>query len=198
MKDYLLKFPPVYRLWSTLVRGGRSRKRFVDMLHIQPGSRLLDIGCGPAEILSSLPEVEYVGFDANPKYIHAAQKKHGKKGKFYCQTVDEENLSTHSSFDVVLAIGILHHLDDSEAKKLFHIAFQALKPQGRLITLDGVYEKGQSAIARYLISKDRGKHVRDKAGYMNIASQVFFEIDATIKTDLLFIPYTHLLMECKR
>jgi len=31
--------------------------------------RVLDIGCGPGNILKLMPDTEYVGFDLNPHYI---------------------------------------------------------------------------------------------------------------------------------
>jgi hypothetical protein len=95
-------------------------------------------------------------------------------------------------------VGILHHLDDGEALQLFHLAQTALKPGGRLITLDGVFVQKQSPCARYIISKDRGQNVRTQQGYLQLASQVFSTITTSIRHDLLRIPYTHIILECMK
>jgi cyclopropane fatty-acyl-phospholipid synthase-like methyltransferase len=52
-------------------------------------------------------------------------------------------------FDRVTALGVVHHLDDTEANKLFSIAHKALKHGGKLITMDGVLIDGQSETARF-------------------------------------------------
>jgi cyclopropane fatty-acyl-phospholipid synthase-like methyltransferase len=39
-------------------------------------------------------------------------------------------LRSSSHFDIVLAIGVLHHLDDAEVLQLFKIAHAALKNGG--------------------------------------------------------------------
>jgi SAM-dependent methyltransferase len=160
--------------------------------------RVLDIGCGPADVLQYLPRVDYAGFDANPDYIASATKNYGDRGRFYCQRVSEEALAAKESHDIVLAVGVLHHLDDAEAEQLFRLAHAALVPGGRLVTLDGVYVPGQNPVARLIISRDRGEHVRDERGYTGLAERVFSKITRAIRTDLLPIPYTHLILECEK
>ena len=74
-------------------------------------------------------------------------------------------------FDIVLALGVLHHLDDNEALTLFQIAHDAMKPGGRLVTIDGVWTDDQSHIVKYLLSRDRGRFVRSEAGYQGIGGK---------------------------
>jgi len=192
-----LSLPIVYSLFGNLIGGDFGRRTLVNE-YIQPktGDRILDIGCGPADLISFMPKVEYIGFDLSQDYINSAQNKYGYRASFFCEEVNLVNLQKKDYFDIVLAIGVLHHLDDSEALKLFELAKAALKPKGRLITFDGVYTKNQSSIARWIISKDRGQNVRTKEGYLNLASVQFLDIATHIRHDLLRIPYTHIILEC--
>jgi cyclopropane fatty-acyl-phospholipid synthase-like methyltransferase len=148
-------------------------------------------------ILRYLPDCTYVGFDINSKYIAMARKRF-PRAQFLCERVGRFSLAGQSSFDTVLAIGIVHHLDDQEATQLFQIAYDALKPGGKLVTFDGVFTDEQSAVARWLLARDRGEYVRGRPEYLRIASQVFSNIRLTVRHDLLRIPYTHLIMECVR
>jgi SAM-dependent methyltransferase len=194
----VLSLPIVYRAFWNLLGGPKYFGIFVDE-YVRPeaGARILDIGCGPGTTPQYLPKVEYVGFDSSPEYIESARRRF-PQGTFVCDKVSEYTLSQRSYFDVVLAVGIIHHLDDVEARQLFHIAHQALKPGGRLVTLDGVLTTNQSPVARYLVSQDRGEFVRDQEGYVRIARQSFSDVRPAIRQDLSRVPYTHIIMECIR
>lgn len=195
----ILEQPAVYKLFSALVGAQNSQSAFVNQ-YVRPaaGSRILDIGCGPGNILDHLPQVDYFGFDFNPSYIESATRRYGHRGQFFCQRVSEARvfLEQPESFDIVLAIGILHHLDDTEAIRLFEIARHALKKGGRLVTFDGCYVDDQSRAAKYLLSRDRGRFVRDEKGYAGLAKTRFDEVRVSIRHDLLHIPYTHIILEC--
>ena len=101
-------------------------------------------------------------------------------------------------FDIVLALGVLHHLDDNEALTLFQIAHDAMKPGGRLVTIDGVWTDDQSHIVKYLLSRDRGRFVRSEAGYKELAAKVFSNIESSVRHDLLRIPYSLMILKCVR
>jgi len=198
----VLARPWAYQLFFNLIGApGRSRVLVRDYIRPRPGDRILEIGCGPGTIVPYLPESEYVGFDLSQEYIEQARKKFSAKfprTKFVCERVSEYTLPQREYFEIVLALGILHHLDDSEALQLFRISHDALKPGGKLVTLDGVWTDDQSRSARYLLARDRGQFVRAEQQYIGLASEVFSKVTPSIRHDLLRIPYTHLVLECIR
>jgi cyclopropane fatty-acyl-phospholipid synthase-like methyltransferase len=194
----VLDVPAAYNLWWNAVGGPRWAKVLVDE-YVQPqaGARILEIGCGPGTIAGYLPGTEYVGFDVSSKCIERARKRF-PEAQFLCERVSQFSLAKQQRFDVVLALGIVHHLDDQEASQLFKIAYDALESGGKLVTFDGVFTNDQSAAARWLLARDRGEYVRNEGEYVKIASQVFANVRAKIRHDLLRIPYTHLILECVR
>jgi len=194
----VLAIPAAYQFWSSVVGGAAYAKVLVNE-YIQPsaGARILEIGCGPGTIVRYLPPSEYSGFDLSPEYIELAKRRF-PKAHFVCERVSQFSLAKEQSFDFVLALGITHHLDDAEARQLFQIAHDALKPGGKLVTSDGVWTDGQSPVARWLLARDRGEHIRREREYVEIASRVFSNIRASVRHDLLRIPYTHLILECIR
>lgn len=182
---------------------GAKRGRMIfatQYIKAREGDFVLDIGCGTAEIRLFLPDVEYFGFDPNAHYIEAAKKRlreAHKTGTLLHATLDVAALTNLPKFDIVLVSGVLHHLTDGEAIQLANLAKSALKDGGRLITIDPCLAEGQSLIARFLVSHDRGQHVRDVKGYQTLMSSAFASVICDIRHDLSRFPYTHLFMECR-
>jgi SAM-dependent methyltransferase len=192
----LLSIPAGYRLFRELV-GGDYAAYVSEFVKPRPGDKVLDIGCGPGDMLAFLPNVDYLGLDISSDYIDAARTRYGSTGRFLCADVSAAAIGDEvGTFDLVLATGVVHHLDDDQAAALFRLARAALRPGGRLITYDGCYTPEQSRLARWVLSKDRGQFVRERDEYVRLASAHFTKVDAHVRHDLLRIPYTHLIMYC--
>lgn len=194
----ILSFAPAYKLLMKSLGGHSARLTHVkNHIRPQPGFKVLDIGCGPGDILEYLPGVEYLGVDLDADYIAHAESKYGSRGRFLCRNAAEIDAAEFETYDIVLATGLLHHLNDNEAIQLLQFAAKALKPGGRLITYDGCYlEKDQHPFDRWMLDSDRGKFVRTQSQYLKLANSVFPSIKAHLRSDLLRIPYTLLILEC--
>jgi cyclopropane fatty-acyl-phospholipid synthase-like methyltransferase len=194
----VLAVPAAYNLWWNAV-GGPALATVVVRDYLKPavGGRVMEIGCGPGMIVDYLPQVQYLGFDLSPEYIEMARKRF-PQAQFVCERVSQFSLAEQQSFDAVVAFGVVHHLDDREARQLFQVAHDALKPGGKLVTVDGVWTDDQSRAARWLLARDRGEYIRSQAEYVKIASQVFSNVRASVRHDLIRIPYSHLILECIR
>lgn len=194
----ILGFPSAYRLFIGMVGGAGTRKRYLaEYVKPKAGDKVLDLGCGPADILEHLPKVNYTGLDISAEYISAAKARFGSRGRFLCADVGVVTLEEErGSFDLVMANGVVHHLDDEQAAKLFKLANLAMKPAGRVVTRDGCYVVGQSPVTRWLLAHDRGKFVRTQTEYLDLASRYFSRVSCHVRHDLLRIPYTHLIMIC--
>jgi ubiquinone/menaquinone biosynthesis C-methylase UbiE len=128
---FLPLYDPVLRL---LMRERALRTRFLDLAAIQPGQRVLDLGCGTATLLLLLkercPSAEVVGVDGDPKVLAFARAKAEKQGvaiRF------DEALATQlpygdASFDRVLSSLMLHHLTRDEKLQALREARRVLAP----------------------------------------------------------------------
>ena len=156
---------------------------------------MIDFGCGPGLIIEYLPnQMEYVGIEPEKYYIDSAKKKYGERGSFICESIEHYLPEKMNYFDITLAGGLLHHLDDENSVKLLKKANSVLKQGGRLVTFDNIYIKNQSFFARYIISKDRGQNVRTLDQYIGIGKTAFTKIEYKIIHDMLRVPYTHIVM----
>lgn len=199
----ILSSAAVYDFLQDALGSTRARRILVaDYLHPKPGQRVLDIGCGTADMVRFMPAVEYFGFDPNPAYVKTANERatsYSAHAHVFCDRVSTATVAQHGPFDLVMSIFVLHHLDDGEAQQLFRTAYDTLKPGGRIITADPAFAPGQSPIARFLLERDRGLHVRDEAGYRKLPGDVPFEgVSTAMRHDLLHVPYSHCIVTARK
>ena len=196
----MLALPAVYRLMGVAVGRTRQWRIFArDYVRARPGDRVLDVGCGPADLLAELPPgIDYVGFDTSERYVRAARRRFGDRGRFFSRTVTHATIEELGarSFDIVVAHGLLHHLDDAQAIALFELARAALRPGGRLVTADGCFVPGQSRFVRWVLAWDRGAYVRTEAAYVQLASARFQALTSYVRNDSARIPYTTVYLVC--
>lgn len=191
-----LSFPAMYRLGMQSLGAPNARKFHTsNYIKAKAGQRILDVGCGPADILEYLPAVDYVGIDFEAKYIENARMRFGHKAQFRCKDVAELAEENFEPFDIVLATGLLHHPSDQECLNLFAQCIKLLKPDGRMVTYDGCRRPGQHPLDLWMLNNDRGKFVRTEDGYYKLASSVFSSVKINLHSNLLRIPYTLAIME---
>lgn len=193
----LLSRPALYRALGVALGAPRSRAVFArEHVRAARGQRLLDLGCGTGDMVPHLPGVDYVGFDPSEAYVAAARRAH-PRARFEQASAGDFAVEP-GTFDLAIACGVLHHLDDADAFALLDLARRALRPGGRLVALEPCRAPDQGRVARWLIAADRGRHVRDRAGYLALARSVFPAVQARLRDDLLRVPYTHLVLQCER
>ena len=186
----------VYSFVQMIMSSTAFKKKIVKKYITKKRVNVLDIGCGPAEILDSLPNVYYYGYDINHTYINYAKKKYGLRGKFYCKKFTKSEIKKLPKFDHVLLLNILHHLGDEEIKNLMQLLKKILKKGGNIISQDPILIKKQNLLAKFIIYRDRGNNVRSKSGYIKIIKKYFKKINSKIYHQK-FIPYTYFVMLLK-
>jgi cyclopropane fatty-acyl-phospholipid synthase-like methyltransferase len=194
----VLNNPHVYNCWVNLLGAKRAKVDFVEnYLKADDGCRVLDVGCGTGSQLEFFSDtVRYTGIDISEEYVEHAKEKYGERGTFFAIDPGDVPEFDGAEFDLAIGAGLLHHLDDEEVIALLKWVYDSLAPGGRFVTSDGVYVDGQSPIARFIISRDRGQNVRALDEYLDLANSVFDDVEYDVRHDRLRLPYTHLLMTC--
>ena len=156
--------------------------------------KILDVGCGPAYVLSYLPTVDYTGIDLNEKHIAYARQQYGDRGRFIVGNAADDLKQAGKTFDLINVSALLHHLEDSEAASLFASLKRLLKRDGRIVTLDNVWLPNQRPIVKLINKLDSGTNIRTPEGYLRLLGGLGFDIQTHIFNDLLRIPYDHFIM----
>jgi SAM-dependent methyltransferase len=191
--------PWIYEAFHHIIGARRWLRRFAeDVIRARPGALVLDIGCGPAALLRYLPGVSYIGLDRNKAYIERATAEYGTRGTFICGDVADFDSFALPRVDIAVATGMLHHLDDALATNILRAAYTTLKPGGRLITADPCFHPDQSFLQRFVVSRDRGMHVRPFKEYVDLCKRSFPEIEATYSRGYSPLPYSICTIQAER
>lgn len=190
----LLQYQPIFSLFQKLIAADRIKLLLVQNTKLKPGFKVLDVGCGFGNLLEFLPKnISYVGIDISQNYINYAKKRYNSRGRFICADVTELVLK-EEKFDVIFINSVFHHLSDGEVKKLLKSLQIFVKKETVVVSADNVYLKNQSFLSRFITSSDRGKHIRNKEGYLGLTKKYFSKVNYKIVSNLLNIPINQMFI----
>ncbi len=199
LRDSMLARASWYRRWKQLLRADAVMAKIVaEHIRPVPGSVVLDVGCGNGDIRPLLGAVDYTGIDANEDYLHEARAQEDESTRFVAGDVSDLPGMGLGPYDLVIAVGLLHHVDDTSAAALLDGVATALRAGGRFVSVDPAFTPDQRTSARVLAALDRGRHVREPDGYQTLIGAAL-QLDRTVvRHDLLWLPYTHCIVEASR
>ena len=201
IRERILGRTGAYRLLKSLVAPPRKIRGTVER-HLMPYSAnsVLDLGCGYGDLADYFPDtVKYVGVDSNPRYIEEAMRRHSRSNvTFFLGDVSDLRSVRDEQFDLVVMTGVLHHLDTATAREAVAGCHGLISSTGRFVCIEPVFHHDQGLLPRLIIASDRGRFVRDTEGYSSLVSGLFEIVDISISETELRIPYTHLIMSCRK
>lgn len=151
------------------------RRRLVERAAIEPGMDVLDLGCGPGDLVllvkRAQPSASVVGLDVDPKIQAIARSRTDAAGAdidLRIGRIEDVDLPP-GSFDRVLSSFVLHHLSDVEKLSALRAAHDLLRHGGQLHVLD--IGRPHSALMRLAVPLYRLTHGSDRiAG--NLAGRI--------------------------
>ena len=120
------------------------RQATLDLARIQPGDRILEVGCGTGTLslaarLKAGAQGQVAGIDVAPDMLETARRKAQKAGlevQFQLGRIEEIPFPD-GQFDLVLSSLMMHHVPGDAAKQQgIQEVFRVLKPGGRLLIVD--------------------------------------------------------------
>jgi SAM-dependent methyltransferase len=196
--SWILSYPKIYSLAMKLFVARNRRDYLESFIAFIPNQSVLDVGCGPANILRTLNvSIRYTGIDLNPKYVSSATNRFGSFAKFHNLNVDDLANLTLEKFDKILILGTLHHLSDDQVNSLLYTTSRLLNDNGELITHDPVRSINQSKISKTLMDFDRGKYIRFDNHHLSLFNN-YFNTSFQIRDDVMRFPYEIIYVKATR
>lgn len=115
------------------------RERVLELLETMVPGRLLDAGCGTADVLQATLDVGWdaVGIDVAPNMVAGARASLQAKGHDPTRvregTITDLSPWSDVSFDLVMCLGVLSYVPIADQPKFYSEAHRVLKPGGALI-----------------------------------------------------------------
>ncbi|WRH63280.1 MAG: class I SAM-dependent methyltransferase [Fuscovulum sp.] len=194
---WIVTVPALYTRIQSGLAGPQAKERIAhELFSGLENKRVVEIGCGPGLWSTNLQHAgSYVGVDRNERHIAAANSRFGTPHTtFLCgDLADAGVIAAIGACDAVVAIGILHHLDDAVAKSVLAQSAALLRPNGVFIGLEPVYHDHQNPVARLLKWLDSGKDIRREEGYRSLFPK-HLALETQVKTNLMRVPYSHILI----
>ncbi len=112
---------------------------------IRPGDRVLDLGCGPATLLSDIagrhPRAAFVGVDLSSEMIERGRRElrtHGRTNvELRVEDMTRLDSTASGSIDVVLSSMAFHHLaGDADLRRCLAAAARVMKPAAEMFVAD--------------------------------------------------------------
>lgn len=194
----ILRFSFVYKTFQFLVaRKDTYQIIFQNIFQTDENSIVLDCGCGPAQYRNLIKCSKYVGIDFNQKYIQKAISKF-PDDKFYLSDISNFDFKEDDKYSHIILLGLLHHLNDTNAKNLLNKLLKQLTDNGKVVTIDPIYIFNKNGfypkIANYLAFKDRGNYVRTKEEYDQLIDSKSASLQSKAYEKLLRVPLFHYVM----
>ena len=151
--DWLL---PLYDPFTRLLGVGRTRVTLLAQAQLEPGHRILDVGCGTGSLAvlarQRFPDVDVVGIDPDERALDRATRKARRGGvqvRFDRGFADALDYPA-ASFDRVFSSFMFHHLAATEKAATLRAVRRVLKPGGSLHLVDfgGPHASGHGAHSR--------------------------------------------------
>jgi ubiquinone/menaquinone biosynthesis C-methylase UbiE len=133
---------PLYDPLLRLIGAKSVQNAFVEQARLQPGQRVLDIGCGTGGVTllakRACPQAEVVGLDPDPRALAIARRKAERAGlpiRFDLGYADALGYAD-GSFDHVLSSFMWHHLPPETQRACFQQLRRVLAPGRQLHLID--------------------------------------------------------------
>ncbi len=168
--DRILGHPFVYHRVRPLVVGIDYTPQYA-ALAATADDRVIDIGCGGGDALNYLGSfAAYHGYDTDAVAIgFAKQRSEARRDDVHFEAC-EVSAATFEEVQptCVMMNGLLHHLDDAAAIGVLKMCGHS--SVRRIVTNDTVFIDGHR-LNNVMAHMDRGRYVRDVAGYRDLAAR---------------------------
>ncbi|MDZ7832248.1 MAG: class I SAM-dependent methyltransferase [Desulfobacterales bacterium] len=146
--------------------------RIQQAINPMKGHRLLDAACGTGILKPCCSPAWYVGIDIDTKRVIEARNQY--KTVDFTSSDAAKLAFKENSFDMILASGLFHHVNDQTAYNILAEFNRVLSADGKIIVIEAIWPQHWYNIFGALGRKlDQGNFVRYSWEYESLFKQCF-------------------------
>lgn len=131
----------------------------------------LDLGCGTGTLAPLFPPKNYLGMDIDASAVRYAKKRFPQ---YQFKAEDATSLKLNRKFDLILIVGVVHHLNDKQVDMLLGRVKSHLKKEGKVILIEAIPPIFKwNILGLFLRKSDRGAFVRELRQYQRLVGREF-------------------------
>lgn len=124
---------------------------------------VLDLGSGNGYLASLFSPKSYVGYEIDRKLVKESRIAYPK---YDFRQADATKLNLERKFDLILVIGVIHHLNDKQFEDVLGVIDKHISRKGKVIILEAISPISEfNLVGRVIRYLDRGEHVRSVDAY---------------------------------
>jgi predicted TPR repeat methyltransferase len=183
-----------YDLFQSAVGATKTRQFLIDAISVWENPKhIIDLGCGTGFSIPKLTYTDtYFGVDFSEKYLNLAKRiPTSMQTSFLQADLGDPFWSKGLSFtkpQVVMAMGLFHHLSNPNMEILFATLGDLLPPGSSIVSIDPVITSSTSRIGRWVATNDRGKFLRTPEELKEITKKVGFNSELKVFQNQIRIP----------
>ena len=157
-------FLPLYDPLVSLLGADRARRPLIQQANVQPGQRILDIGCGTGTMVVMLkrqhPQTQVFGLDPDPKALARSRRKTQRAAvsAHFDQGFSDQLPYEKASFDRVFSSLMFHHLEAQDRQSTLREVVRVLKPGGSFHLLD--FAESDNGLHGHLVRLHVGERLK--------------------------------------
>lgn len=147
------------------------KKIIKDFLKKYQPKSVLDLGCGSGSLSSLFRKESYLGFDIDEDLIEYAKSIHPGY-KFL--NLSSTNFYLNQKFEMILIVGVLHHLNNLDTDKTLSLTKKHLKKNGHILIIEAIWPIFKiNLIGKFLRMIDKGNFIRTTDRYQKMVVRHF-------------------------
>lgn len=179
--------------WQSLVGAERAKRWFIET-YVKPRNpiRILEVGCGTGALCQYLPaNIEYLGVDIDEGYVIAARQAFPNRVFEHADVGDPATFDAlHGKFDIVVAFGVLHHLDDNQVRRCLEGCSAALGKFGTFFSVDPCHRQHERPLEYLMKRFDRGRFIRSASSFRDLIAESFDSAVVDIEMNQMAMQYS--------
>lgn len=138
--------------------------------------KVLDLGSGNGYLSTLFTSNGYLGYEIDSKLVNEAKFNYPK---YHFRVGDITKIDIGRKFDLILIIGVIHHLNDEQFDSVLKVINRHIDKKGKILIIEAIPPISKyNFVGKLIRNMDRGNYVRSMISYKSKLNKKFKVVKA--------------------